>query len=234
MFGSLKKHTLRRGKKMRNFKKILVAAVSVAALTSGTANAAVSNLPANAAVVPPVTLAIIQNLQFGFVYSGTAATVRVAPIAAPVQPVSPATAVPAVTNTGTRVLTAAASARVLKGHTSIALQNTAEPCTAIMRCQAGILQVIGGGLEAINTVSFAAPTAMTATALALADYGVAVTAATGTAPNLGLAATFARAPTTLVLNAAGAGALHIGGDLVLGAAVGSGGWQGTVPITVDY
>jgi hypothetical protein len=217
---------------MRTLKKILVAAVSVAALTSGTANAAVSNLPANAAVVPPVTLAIIQNLQFGFVYSGSAATVRVAPIAAPAQPA--ALIVAAVANTGTRALTVASAARVLKGHSTIAAQNTAEACTATMRCQAGILQVNGGGSEVINTVTFAAPTAMTGTALTAVAYGIAVTAATGTAPTLGAAATFSRAPAALTLNATGGGALHIGGDLVLGAAVGAGGWQGTVPVTVDY
>jgi hypothetical protein len=232
MFGSTQNTPSGGVKKMRTLKKILVAAVSVAALTSGTANAAVSNLPANAAVVPPVTLAIIQNLQFGFVYSGTAATVRVAPIAAPAQPA--ALVVAAVANTGTRALTAASAARILKGHSTIIAQNTAEACTATMRCQAGILQVNGGGSEVINTVTFAAPTAMTGTALTAPNYGIAVAAATGTAPTLGAAATFTRAPAALTLNAAGGGALHIGGDLVLGAAVGAGGWQGTVPVTVDY
>jgi hypothetical protein len=217
---------------MRTLKKILVAAVSVAALSSGTANAAIQSVPANAAVVPPVQLAVIQNLQFGFVYSGTAATVRVAPIAAPVQPVG--AVVSAVANTGTRALTAASISRVLKGHSTIAAQNTAENCNATMRCQAGILQVTGGGSEVISTVSFAAPTAMTGTALIAADYGIAVALGTGTAPTLGAAATFTRAPAALTLNAAGGGALHIGGDLVLGAAVGAGGWQGTVPVTVDY
>jgi hypothetical protein len=232
MFGSPKNSPSGGAKNMRTIKKILVAAVSIAALASGTANAAVSNLPANAAVIPPVTLAIIQNLQFGFVYSGTAATVRVAPIAAPVQPA--ALIVAAVANTGTRALTAAAVTRILKGHTTIAAQNTAEACTATMRCQAGILQVNGGGSEVISTVTFAAPTAMTGTALLAAAYGVAVTAGTGTAPALGALATFTRTPAALTLNATGGGALHIGGDLVLGATVGAGGWQGTVPVTVDY
>ncbi len=217
---------------MRTLKKILVAAVSVAALSSGTANAALSNLPANAAVVPPVQLAIIQNLQFGFVYSGTAATVRVAPIAAPVQPA--ALVVAAVPQTGTRALTLASAARVLKGHSTIAAQNTAENCTVTMRCQAGVLQVNGGGSEVIGTVSFAAPSVMTGTALSAADYGIVVAAGTGTVPTLGAAATFTRAPAALTLNAAGGGALHIGGDLVLPAGVGAGGWQGTVPVTVDY
>jgi hypothetical protein len=218
---------------MRNFKKIMVAAASVAAIaTSGSATAAVSNLPSDIAVIPPVTLAIIQNLQFGWLYSGTAGTVRVAPVAVPTQPA--AAVVAAQANTGTRALTVAAVVRILKGHSTIAAQNTAENCTATMACQAGILQVSGGVSEAINTVSFAAPTAMTGTALLATAYGIAVAAGTGTVPTLGAAATFTRAPAALTLNASGAGRLDVGGDLVLTATTGAGGWQGTVPVTVDY
>jgi hypothetical protein len=228
----LKKTPLGGVTNMRKFTKILLAATVAASAISGTANAAVSNLPANAAVVPPVTLAIIQNLQFGFVYGGTAATVVVAPVAAPTQPA--AATVAAQAQTGTRALTAASAARILKGHSTIAAQNTAEACTATMRCQAGILQVTGGASEAINTVTFAAPSAMAGTALLAADYGIAVAAGTTTAPALGALATFSRAPATLTLNASGAGRLDIGGQLVLTAATTSGGWQGTVPVTVDY
>jgi hypothetical protein len=228
------KTTLRRGKKMRNFKKILVAAVSVAALTSGSANAAIATLPANAAIVPPVTVLIIQNLQFGFVYSGTAATVAVTTLATPTQPATAVVAAQAFVN-GLRALTAASAVRVLKGHSTIAAQNTAEACTAVMACQAGIIQVNGDLSAAITTVTFGAPTAMTATALTAGAYGVAVAASAGVVPPvLGAAATFTRAPAALTLNALGAGRLDIGGQMTVSATTSSGGWQGTVPVTVDY
>jgi hypothetical protein len=38
----------------------------------------------------------------------------------------------------------------------------------------------------------------------------------------------------LTLNALGAGRLDIGGQMTVSATTSSGGWQGTVPVTVDY
>jgi hypothetical protein len=193
-----------------NIRNIVLAAAAFGA--AGSAQAATTNIPVSATVLPPITVAQPADMRFGSVASGATAGTVVLVIPTTLALAQPTTAAPI--NTGTRTNTGGV---ILVGGGT---------CSATVLCGAGSLQVTGPNSGSFSTVTLPATVTLTSGADTMTvgtltrRYG-----ANGTAGVLTGAGAF---------TATGTATLVMAGTLSVGIAQNSGVYTGTMAVTVDY
>jgi Mat/Ecp fimbriae major subunit len=190
--------------------KLLVAAAAFGAASS--AQAATTNIPASATVVPPITVSQPSDLRFGTIAPVATAGTIVLPVPATIPATAPTTAAPIIT--GTR--TATGGVIMVGGGT----------CSATVLCGVGGLQIQGPNSGSFATVTLPATVTLTSGANTMTvgtltrRYGP--TGVAGVTTGAG------------AFSATGAAVLLIGGTLAVGANQAAGAYTGTMAVTVDY
>jgi Mat/Ecp fimbriae major subunit len=190
--------------------KLLVAAAAFGAASS--AQAATTNIPASATVLPPIALAQPSDMRFGSLAPAATAGTIVLAMPATLNATQPTTAAPTIT--GTR--TATGGVIMVGGGT----------CSATVLCGVGGVQVTGPNSGTFSTVTLPATITLTSGANTMTvgtltrRYG-----APGTAGVLTGAGAFSATGTATVM---------FGGTLAVGANQAAGAYTGTMAVTVDY
>jgi Mat/Ecp fimbriae major subunit len=193
-----------------NIRNIVLAAAAFGA--AGSAQAATSNIPVSAVVLPPITVSQPSDMRFGSIAPAATAGTIVLALPATLAATPPTTAAPTIV--GTR--TATGGVIMVGGGT----------CSATILCGAGGLQVAGPVSGSFSTVTLPATVTLTSGANTMTvgtltkRYG-----ADGTAGVITGAGAF---------TAGGSATVLMAGTLNVGIAQASGTYTGTMAVTVDY
>jgi Mat/Ecp fimbriae major subunit len=193
-----------------NIRNIVLAAAAFGA--AGSAQAATSNIPVSAVVLPPITVSQPSDMRFGSIAPAATAGTIVLALPATLAATPPTTAAPTIV--GTR--TATGGVIMVGGGT----------CSATILCGAGGLQVAGPVSGSFSTVTLPATVTLTSGANTMTvgtltkRYG-----ADGTAGVITGAGAF---------TAGGIATVLMAGTLNVGIAQASGTYTGTMAVTVDY
>jgi hypothetical protein len=193
-----------------NIRNLLVAAAAFGA--AGSAQAATTNVPVSATVLPPITLTQPADLRFGSIAAVATAGTVVMPVPATLGATAPTTAAPLLV--GTRTATGGV---ILVGGAA---------CSATVICGPGSLQIGGPNSGSFTTVTLPATVTLTAGASTMSvgtltrRYGADGTAGVTTGAG--------------AFTATGTAQLVIGGTLTVAASQASGVYTGTMAVTVDY
>lgn len=191
---------------------ILCSGVGMALLASGPAMADSANIPASATVIPPFAVSEVAELRFGTLASSLTSGSIVVDLPALLPATAPTTAAPIINST-----------RSNTGGTALIGGTT---CSAIVQCGAASVQLSGNANSAFSTITMPA----TFTVSSGADnmtvgtlrvrYGILGTAGVTTGAG--------------TLSATGTGLLVLTGTLFVNATQASGGYTGTLNVTIDY
>jgi Mat/Ecp fimbriae major subunit len=193
-----------------NIRNIVLAAAAFGA--AGSAQAATSNIPVSAVVLPPITVSQPSDMRFGSIAPAATAGTIVLALPATLSATPPTTAAPTIV--GTR--TATGGVIMVGGGT----------CSATVLCGAGGLQVAGPVSGSFSTVTLPATVTLTSGANTMTvgtltkRYG-----ADGTAGVITGAGAF---------TAGGIATVLMAGTLNVAIAQASGTYTGTMAVTVDY
>jgi Mat/Ecp fimbriae major subunit len=193
-----------------NIRNIALAAVAFAA--AGSAQAATSNIPASATVLPPITVSQPSDMRFGSLAPAATAGTVVLALPATLAATPPTTAAPTIT--GTRTVTGGVI--MVGGGT----------CSATVLCGAGGLQVAGPVSGSFSTVTLPATITLTSGANTMTvnaltrRYGADGTAGVTTGAG--------------AFTATGVATVLMAGTLAVGANQAAGTYAGTMAVTVDY
>jgi Mat/Ecp fimbriae major subunit len=193
-----------------NIRNIVLAAAAFGA--AGSAQAATSNIPVSATVLPPITVSQPSDMRFGSIAPAATAGTIVLALPATLSATPPTTAAPTIV--GTR--TATGGVIMVGGGT----------CSATVLCGAGGLQVAGPVSGSFSTVTLPATVTLTSGANTMTvgtltkRYG-----ADGTAGVITGAGAF---------TAGGIATVLMAGTLSVAIAQPAGTYTGTMAVTVDY
>jgi hypothetical protein len=193
-----------------NIRNLLVAAAAFGA--AGSAQAATTNVPVSATVLPPITVSEPADLRFGSLAAAVTAGTLVMPIPATLPAAAPTTAAPSLV--GTRTATGGV------------LMVGGAACSATVLCGPGSVQIQGP-----NSGSFATVTIPVTTTLTSGANTMTVGTMTRRYGPTGVAGVTTGAG---AFSATGTALLMIGGTLTVGASQASGTYTGTMAITIDY
>jgi Mat/Ecp fimbriae major subunit len=193
-----------------NIRNIVLAAAAFGA--AGSAQAATSNIPVSAVVLPPITVSQPSDMRFGSLAPAATAGTIVLALPATLSATPPTTAAPTIT--GTR--TATGGVIMVGGGT----------CSATVLCGAGGLQVAGPVSGSFSTVTLPATVTLTSGANTMTvgtltkRYGADGTAGVTTGAG--------------AFTAGGIATVLMAGTLTVAIAQASGTYTGTMAVTVDY
>jgi spore coat protein U-like protein len=193
-----------------NIRNIVLAAVAFGA--AGSAQAASTNVPVSATVMPPITVSEPGDLRFGSIAAVATAGTVVVGVGTTIPATAPTTAAPI--QAGTR--TSTGGVIMIGGGT----------CSATVLCGAGSIQIQGPVSGSFSTVTLPATVTLTSGANTMTvgtltrRYGP--TGVAGVTTGAG------------AFSAGGAAVLVIGGTLAVGANQAAGTYTGTMAVTVDY
>jgi Mat/Ecp fimbriae major subunit len=193
-----------------NIRNIVLAAAAFGA--AGSAQAATSNIPVSAVVLPPITVSQPSDMRFGSIAPAATAGTIVLALPATLSATPPTTAAPTIT--GTR--TATGGVIMVGGGT----------CSATVLCGAGGLQVAGPVSGSFSTVTLPATVTLTSGANTMTvgtltkRYGADGTAGVTTGAG--------------AFTAGGIATVLMAGTLNVAIAQASGTYTGTMAVTVDY
>jgi Mat/Ecp fimbriae major subunit len=193
-----------------NIRNIVLAAAAFGA--AGSAQAATSNIPVSAVVLPPITVSQPSDMRFGSIAPAATAGTIVLALPATLSATPPTTAAPTIV--GTR--TATGGVIMVGGGT----------CSATVLCGAGGLQVAGPVSGSFSTVTLPATVTLTSGANTMTvgtltrRYGADGTAGVTTGAG--------------AFTAGGIATVLMAGTLNVAIAQASGTYTGTMAVTVDY
>jgi Mat/Ecp fimbriae major subunit len=193
-----------------NIRNLVLAAAAFGA--AGSAQAATSNIPVSAIVLPPITVSQPSDMRFGSLAPAATAGTVVLALPATLAATPPTTAAPTIV--GTRTVTGGVI--MVGGGT----------CSATVLCGAGGLQVAGPVSGSFSTVTLPATVTLTSGANTMTvgtltkRYGADGTAGVTTGAG--------------AFTAGGIATVLMAGTLNVGIAQASGTYTGTMAVTVDY